>query len=400
MFAPILRAHRYRSWSRQPSKSRPRTCLQHAMWTLASSLSSQFQAERPRLYAETRRLLDALEAEEPLCRQVTLEQAQAWTLISLYELACHDYHRGIMSAGRAFRLIQMMRLYEVDANRPPSTMQLERGQESSGFFKGPAQDDWVDTETRRRTFWLAYTIDRFTSMVDGMHMFFDERQVSAVPLQQKQRMGERRPSRLLLTKLSSPLPQIRTRLPAPEANFSSGRPVEMGFLAEAMSSPDLDEWPHDGLSSFTESVVGATLCGRVLEHKQLAPTVPCTDFCQRHGSLQALLGRHIKTLRMYASLEYPDANVAFPALAAHMAVLMLHDLVESRPLGADAQATQLTQALLTEHRQQSLDAVADATLLVGVLSHHFQVSKVPSPLFSSSSFFFCENQPTLGQQCA
>lgn len=78
-------------------------------------------------------------------------------------------------------------------------------------------------------------------------------------------------------------------------------------------------------------------------------------------------------LRIHASLEYPDPVIAFVTLAAHTAVLMLYDIIESRPLGADAQGTQLTQALYAEHKQQSLDAVADIDLLIAELGQHFQV---------------------------
>lgn len=175
-FAPILQKHRYRSWSKQPNKNKKKTCLQHAMWTLASSLSSQFQVDGRKLYEKTRQALHSLESDEPY-HQISLEQAQAWTLLAIYELTCQDLHRGMMSAGRAFRLIQMMRLYELDGPQTPHTMRLEQ-YEGQLALQGPVQDDWIDVETKRRTFWLAYTIDRFTSMVDGLHMFFDEQLVS------------------------------------------------------------------------------------------------------------------------------------------------------------------------------------------------------------------------------
>lgn len=152
------------------------------MWTLASSLSSQFYVQCCKLYAKTRQLLHELEGEEP-CHQISLEQTQAWALLSIYELTCQDFHRGMMSAGRALRLIQMMRLYELDMARTPHTMQLDQYQRPLT----PGQEDWVDIETKRRTFWLAYLIDRFTSMVDGLHMFFDERLVSLEPSVKKKK---------------------------------------------------------------------------------------------------------------------------------------------------------------------------------------------------------------------
>ncbi|KAK4865938.1 hypothetical protein LT330_009031 [Penicillium expansum] len=359
-FAPILQTHRYRSWSKQPNKSKQKTCLQYAMWTLASSLSSQFQVDGRKLYAKTRQLLHALESEEP-CHQISLEQAQAWTLLAIYELTCQDFHRGMMSAGRAFRLIQMMRLYELDVPQTPPTMQLKQYQ-GQLTLQGLVQDNWIDIETKRRTFWLAYTIDRFTSMVEGLHMFFDER-------------------------------LIRTRLPAPEANFASGRPADMDFLADMIPADD-QEWPHKNLSSFTESVIGATICGRVLEHKQKPPTRPCQEFCHRHRSLNALLAKRIRMLRIYASLEYPDPIITFVTLAAHVAVFMLYDLVESRPLGIDAQGTQLTQALYTEHKQQSLDAVADIALLIAVLGQHFQMHPL-TPILLLLGARFSQSHPGL-----
>ncbi|KAJ5608449.1 hypothetical protein N7537_005068 [Penicillium hordei] len=356
-FAPIIHTHRYRSWSKQPNKSKQRICLQYAMWTLASSLSSQFHVQGCKLYAKTRQLLHELEGEEP-CHQISLEQAQAWALLSIYELTCQDFHRGMMSAGRALRLIQMMRLYELDMPRIPHTMQVDQYQRQLT----PGQEDWVDIETKRRTFWFAYLIDRFTSLVDGQHMFFDER-------------------------------LIRARLPAPEANFASNRPTDMSFLADVV--PDVSvEWPHNNLSPFAECVIGATMCGRVLQHKQNAPTKPCEEFCSRHRTLNALLAQRIRMLRISASLEYPDPIIAFVALAAQIDVLMLYDLIESKPLGTGVEGTQLVQALHAEHQQQALDAVTDISLLVAVLGQHFQMHPL-TPILLLLGARFSQSHPEL-----
>ncbi|CBF86054.1 hypothetical protein AN2036.2 [Aspergillus nidulans FGSC A4] len=356
-FAPIIHTHRYRSWSKQPNLSKQRTCLQYAMWTLASSLSSQFHVEGCKLYAKTRQLLGELDGDEP-CHQISLEQAQAWALLSIYELTCQDFDRGMMSAGRAFRLIQMMRLYELDMPRTPQTMQLDQYQREFT----PAQNDWIDIETKRRTFWFAYLIDRFTSMVDGLHMFFDER-------------------------------LIRTRLPAPEVNFVNNRPMDMSFLADVV--PDVGvEWPHNNFSPFAECVIGATMCGRVLQHKQNAPTRPCEEFCSRHRTLNALLAQRIKMLRIHASLEYPDPIIAFVALAAQIDVLMLYDLIETKPLGTGVEGTQLVQALHAEHQQQALDAVTDISLLVAVLGQHFKMHPL-TPILLLLGARFSQSHPEL-----
>ncbi|KAI0849454.1 putative Zn(II)2Cys6 transcription factor [Daldinia vernicosa] len=364
MFAPILQAHRYRSWSKQPNKSKQQTCLQYAMWTLAASLSSQFQVAVRQLYSEARQLLHIIESEEP-CHQVSIEQAQAWLLLAIYELTCEDYHRWMMSAGTAFRLIQMMRLYELDIHQSLYTTQAQEQYSAQLSPSGQIQDDWIDVETKRRTFWLAYTIDRFTSMVDGLHMFFNDR-------------------------------MIRTLLPAPEANFASGRPKEMSFLTDMVRDADIERLDED-LSSFTETVIVAHICGRVLEHKQrpLARTRDNNvEFCRRHRCINALLAQRVAMLRMHASVEHLDPVLTFTALAAHISVLMLYDFIESKPLGTKAQATQLTKALHAEYQQQALDAVADIPPLVFALDQHFQTHPL-TPILLLLGARFSQSHPEL-----
>lgn len=146
----------------------------------------------------------------------------------------------------------------------------------------------------------------------------------------------------------------------------------MSFLADVVPDGSV-EWPHNSLSPFAECIIGATMCGRVLQHKQNAPIRPCEEFCNRHRTLNALLAQRIRMLRIYASLEYPDPIIAFVALTAQIDVLMLYDLIESKPLGTGVEGTQLAQALHAEHQQQALDAVNDISLLVAVLGQHFQV---------------------------
>lgn len=335
------------------------------MWTLASSLSSQFQVAGRQLYRETRRLIHAFESEESY-DQITIEEAQAWVLLAIYELTSEEYHRGMTSAGRAFRLIQMMRLYEIDAPQSPPVSQVQDQDQWQLNLAGSIQEDWIDLETKRRTFWLAFTIDRFTSMIDGLQMSFDERMVSL-----SQMIFRANPNVFIFR-------QIRTKLPAPEANFTSGRPVNMGFLTDIIRVVDR-EWPDNDLSSFSGTVIVATICGQVLEHKQRCPAVgPDTtdttyDFCHRHRSLSAMSAQYLEMLRIHASLEHMDPIFAFTALAAYTAVFMLYDIIQSNPLGTKAQASQLIKTLHAEHQQQSIEAVTDTALVVVTLGQHFQV---------------------------
>lgn len=146
------------------------------MWTFASSLSSQFHIEGQKLYSKTRQLLDSFESDT-CCQELSIEHVQAWILLAIYELTGQNFHRGMVSAGRAFRLAHMMRLYELDIPPSPCAMQLRLHQLELNRQER-SQSNWIETEVKRRTFWLAYLLDIITSMVDGMHMSFDERVVS------------------------------------------------------------------------------------------------------------------------------------------------------------------------------------------------------------------------------
>ena len=150
---PIFNQSRYFLRSRQLSQSNGPThqlCLQYAMWTLATALSSQFETHQDDLYRETKQMLDALEAGEDDMSIVPIEHVQAWLLIAFYEFTRTSFRRGWISAGRAFRLVQLANLHGIDS--------LENI---------PQGDDAVMIEERRRTFWVAYCLDRFIGFRRG-----------------------------------------------------------------------------------------------------------------------------------------------------------------------------------------------------------------------------------------
>ncbi|KAI1325192.1 putative Zn(II)2Cys6 transcription factor [Xylariaceae sp. FL0255] len=366
IFAPIVQVHRYRRWSKLPNKTKQQTCLQFAMWTLAASLSIQFHVSVRQLYGETIQLLHEIELEEP-CHQISIEQAQARLFLAMYELTCEDFQRGLMSAGMAFRLVQMMRLYELDVPQSPSTLDKEQiPVPSSPSLQ--VSNDWVDIETKRRTFWLAYTIDRFTSLVDGLHSSFDDRMAS----------------------LSF------TLLPAPEANFASGRAIETRRLTQ-MPGNHYIESLEDAMSPFTETIIAAHMCGRVLEHKRKNITRArdtTIEFCRRHRGLNAILAQRIRTLRTHASVEQLDPVLTFSALAAYTSILMLYDSINSKSFVSDAQASQLTKAFQAEHQQQTLDAVAGISHLLISLDQHFQTYPL-TPIFLLLCAKFSKSHPEL-----
>ena len=111
-------------------------------------------------------MLEAIDLEDDKKDFNDIEQAQAWILVTLYELMRMNHRRGWTSAGRAFRLVQLMRLYEIDKSNhvliPPN---------------GGAPMDLIGTEEKRRTFWMAYSLDRFVCVRTGSPLTIQEQVV-------------------------------------------------------------------------------------------------------------------------------------------------------------------------------------------------------------------------------
>ena len=132
------------------------------MWTLAVSVSSHYHNVGDSTYQNTRRSLEALDSKNIKLESTDLEQIQAWLLLAIHEFTCIDFRRGWMSAGQAFRLIQLTWRHGID---------------------GPdhVQGDWIESEQKRRTFWLAYCLDRLVSLRIGSPATFSETVSKLIP---------------------------------------------------------------------------------------------------------------------------------------------------------------------------------------------------------------------------
>jgi hypothetical protein len=95
----------------------------------------------------------------------TLGHCQAWILMAIYDFKQMCFPRAWLSAGRAVRLAQMMQLHKIDGEGVVNQCL-------------PPPKDWTEREERRRTFWMAFCIDRYTSIAAGWPMAIDERDVS------------------------------------------------------------------------------------------------------------------------------------------------------------------------------------------------------------------------------
>ncbi|KAK3936680.1 pyrimidine pathway regulatory protein 1 [Diplogelasinospora grovesii] len=282
---PIFNQSRYFVRSQQLAEvggPNHQLCLQYAMWTLAMAMSSQFESFRDALYNETRQMLESLDSDNDM--GVThIEEAQAWLLITYYEFARSNYRRGWRSAGRTFRLIQQLRLHEIDS--PESRTEGE---------------DPVVMEERRRTFWVAYSLDRLISMKNRSPLTLIEE-------------------------------VIRTRLPSPELAFQGGHPIEECFLSEAIASSD-----HSLLSPLAECAILVTICGRALSHCHVLMVErtygsASLDFWPRHEWLDGVLTKRLETL----SASYPvmpavaDPMLLFAFMMAQTTTIYLCRIMEA-----------------------------------------------------------------------
>lgn len=329
-FAPMLNRSRCLSLSRDAAKSKGWACLRTAMWAMAAQLSSQFHHVRDALYLEARRLLVASDMD-PNGVGIQLEHVQAWLLLSFYEFMRTDYRRGMCSLGRVFRLVQLLHLHELDGNSCPAS----------------SRADVAETESGRRTFWIAYIADRLTCLRDGLPLTLMEE-------------------------------DIRTHLPVSDQHFQGGQRMNTVFLSDVMANVAMGS-----PSSLVECIIITTICGRILTHKRrCASHEPIFGSASSHQELLqrrewlrsslAMSNKALLTQRPSAS-EIPDPTSMLSALTAHINVLALCKIIETNHLDH----TEDAHALVNDSRLLSQAVLNKVGVLTKTASHlsQFQVRR-------------------------
>lgn len=148
---------------------RPPICLRYIIWALAAATTDRYQSLHPHLYARARKYAELDEMKNMGESITTVAHAQCWCLMATYEYKMMYFPRAWMSTGRAMRLAVMMGLHRQDGPGMDVKQCL------------PPPRDWTEREERRRTFWLAFTQDRYASIGTGWPMMLDERDVSQLP---------------------------------------------------------------------------------------------------------------------------------------------------------------------------------------------------------------------------
>ncbi|EAU31928.1 conserved hypothetical protein [Aspergillus terreus NIH2624] len=324
-FCPIIHRRRYFASLAQDNHTTAQLCLQSAMRALAAAMSANSSHLSEQFYSEARSLLDTHSQTPATPRdKIPLEHIQAWLLLSHYELLRIGVHQAMLTAGRAFRLVQMARLCEIDA--PGGDLQLSPVASSSSSISTntDSSESFVDAEEGRRTFWKKW------------HVF-----LHADTMQNS------------LTRL---LPiQVSTRLPAPEANFQNNQPTRTSFLADAMAQTG-----PSTLSPFAECIIMATLHGRCMTHRRLYATefeAGTRDFCIRQGWLATAVERRVQMLVPSPAVD-SDPMLLFTHMLAYRATVHLSITVQQASWRTVDQ-----QVLAAAYQQRAAQAASEIVRL-------------------------------------
>ncbi|KAL8382488.1 hypothetical protein RB595_006324 [Gaeumannomyces hyphopodioides] len=318
VFVPMLQRARYIRRSKGQRRCRPppsesHACLQQAMWTLAAALSSQFQQLRGSLYLETLERLRALELADSFhhrgcggggspaeAEAHQLEQVQAWILVAIYEFMQVSFQRAWASAGRAIRLVQLMRLHDLD---PP--FDASSGEHLERQHRPPCDADAADAhaglEEKRRTFWMAFCLDRYSCAIDGLPLTLGEHMIS-------------------------------TRLPCREDAFQSGMCTPMPTLAEVMNMPGDDGGcSHGPIYPLVQCIVFTALWGRVVAH--LGGSTRCRGVSPTHTSQTPTEAGGGGAVTFVSSASPAHSSVSASSVAASSADFCTRQLRLDQTLG-------------------------------------------------------------------
>ncbi|KAK6381629.1 hypothetical protein LTS17_004688 [Exophiala oligosperma] len=353
---PILQQRRYLSWTKFGLKSSAQMCLQSAMWMLATLLSVQIRNLTDALYRQTKQMLVSQNFEtDHKDGGCDTEIVQAWLLVAIYESMRASHKQAWMSAGRVYRLVQGFRFHELD--------------KTGTIIEHEDSNDIVKREEQRRLFWMAYLLDHLMSLRNDWPITLNEH-------------------------------MICTRLPGPDADFQSGRPVSGSFLSEAIteSSPRFT-------SPFTESIVLTTLYGRSLLRSQQHSILSVygdggdSDWLAWHRWLDNTLKIRLQVVARLCALSQTAASdpfLLFTNILGHGAVVYLCKCAMQSAASLARQPDVYAEVLQCQAR-----ALAAATAVVRLASElrelHF--SKIyplmPIPLFVVAEFLY-ENLTDVG----
>ncbi|KAK2672617.1 hypothetical protein RAB80_012696 [Fusarium oxysporum f. sp. vasinfectum] len=301
------------------------------MRALAASMSSQFRSRSEEFYNKARRLAEGLDAGDLvlpwLNSDTSIEQAQTWLLLAHYELLDPSKYSQSATIRRAFRLVHLSRLHCTDWKDPA----LDFPSCTPGTSQS-APLPFASVEERRRTFWVAFCLNRFLGGYEESPMTIHDE-------------------------------TIHVHLPGPEWNFQISSEVNMGFINDVL----IGGTPVPASSPFAKLVIAMALFGQCILHKKITAKCPTSDqesltFWVRHELLAEAIDRQVALLSLrQTDVEYEPLHF-MTSMVVHGSVLKLesainvaHSVVQSQqPVANDYAKTAYKAAISMADLSESM----------------------------------------------
>ncbi|KAF1939549.1 binuclear zinc transcription factor [Clathrospora elynae] len=320
---PIIHRPRFLAALNLAPHMRPPICLRYIMWTLAASVTEKYEALQEHFYQRSRKYAQMDEMKGHGESTITLAHCQSWILTCNYEFKQMYFPRAWLSAGRGVRLAQMMQLHRLDGVGLDVKQCL------------PPPKDWTEREERRRTFWMAFCVDRYASIGTGWPMTIDER-------------------------------DIMTNLPASEEAFDKSKPMPTGSLNQVMNPNGAA-----GLQALGSIVLTAAMFGRNLLHLHRPGPADNDDdinggYWNRHREIEQILLQTSLSLpdhlRLPSGLSSP--NIVFANMCIHTSAICLHQAAIFK-----ADKYRLPASVSNESKIRCVTAAAEIASIMRMVSH-------------------------------
>ncbi|KAG5993417.1 hypothetical protein E4U52_001979 [Claviceps spartinae] len=320
---PMIHRYRYLAAMNLAPNQRPPVCLRYAMWTMASSVTDKFANLKDLFYQRARKYVEADCLKGYGEHLISVAQCQTHILLAAYEMKMMYFPRTWINTGSAIRVAQMIGLHRLDGTGLDVKQCL------------PPPKDWTEREERRRTFWMAFCEDRYTSIGTGWPMTIDER-------------------------------DIMTNMPSSEEAFEMSRPELTQTLAESTAPSGAAK-----LSPFGGVVLTAYLFGRNLIHLHR----PDDDdlghdlngpFWKRHRQIDSILLSISHGLPAHLKLPsgLSNSNIIFTNMSIHTSVICLHQAAIFK-----ADKNKLAASVGSESKIRCITAANEITSIMRSISH-------------------------------
>ncbi|KAK3708906.1 hypothetical protein LTR37_011236 [Vermiconidia calcicola] len=320
---PMIHRPRYHAAMNLAPHMRPPVCLRYAMWCNAAAISDKYEQLQEHFYQRARKYIHQDEMRGHGESMITIAHCQTWILLATYEFKLMYFPRAWMSSGRACRMAQMMGLHRLDGSGLDVKQCL------------PPPRDWTEREERRRTFWMSFCVDRYSSIGTGWPMTIEER-------------------------------DILTNMPGSEESYELNKPAKATTLNEALDP----EGAHN-LTALGGVILMACLFGRNLTHLHRPSPDDADDdlngeFWKRHRNMDNILLNTAlalpNPLRLPSGLNNP--NVVFLNMCIHTSTICLHQAAIFK-----ADKNRMSSRISAESKVRCITAAAEIASIMRQISH-------------------------------